>query len=227
MRRRGASDLSSEGSFDAFLGTVTKNGLGMLVLVAMASTFSSQLTLGQGKFKRSLGTPIVQLAPPGTKVVGFECLRGRAFPMEFETFAQADKDFFNASNQGANMDQLAAQYNAQQIAHPYWKLEFKGQGGHPEFPNEPTILLHPKPGPLGETLEEAQKPESVFRKRLQTLDKKNAVVHLRVWADSFKEFRELRDWLQREGYEVGWFPAERPICLLHPVRFPGGPGIKG
>jgi hypothetical protein len=222
MRHRRTSELSSEGSFDSFLGTVTKNGLGMLILVAMASTFSSQLTLGQAKFKHNLGTPMVRTAPLGTKAVGFEIRADRVFPVDYEPIAQIDKDYFGAFDRGANMQETAQQFNAKGFAHAYYKLEFKAQSGEPDLPNEPAIYLHPKPGPLGETLDEAQKPDSVFRKRLQGIDKNTGVVFFRVWSDSFKTFRDLRGWLQQEGYpQIGWAPTEKSMFFLHP-RFGGG-----
>ena len=226
MRRRGASDLSSEGSFDAFLGTVTKNGLGMLVLVAMASTFSSQLTLGQDKFKRSLGTPLIQLAPRDAKSVAFECRGARVVPLEFTALFAPYKAFFTAFDLGQNMEQLAQQYNAKKLGNDYFTFEFKAHSGEGDFPNEPAVLIRPRPS-VGETFAEADKPGSAFRKRLLTIDKNRDVVFLGVRPDSFELFRELREVLQKDGYQVGWLPDEKPILLPHPKRLGPGTPFKG
>jgi hypothetical protein len=202
---------------------VTKNALGMLVLLAMASTVTSQLTLSKKEFKRNLGTPLIRLAAPGAKAVEFECRRERVFPIEADdALKRADSDFFKTVGDG-NSEQVAQQYNARKLTNAYYTFEFKAKSGVQPFPNEPALLWRPRDGAVGETLGAAKKPGSVFRKRLEKIAKGQDVVYLRVWPDSFAFFRELRDWLQMEGHVIGWDPANRPLTWYHPRFYlPGG-----
>jgi hypothetical protein len=221
MRRRD-NHVGFGKSFDSFLSIVTKNGLGMLILIAMASTFSNVQTLGMAKFKRSLGTPIIKQSAPGAKGVYFECVNGRIIPVDFQVIMTAERDFFNAFEQGGNPDTLAAEYNAKGFKNDYYTFEFKARSGEPNLVNEPVILFHPrKDKAVGETLAELEKADSLFSKRLQGLDKAQNVVILFVRAESFPFFRDLRSYLQDKGYQISWQPIDKPLWLLRP-RLGGG-----
>jgi hypothetical protein len=242
MRRRSREIFDK--SFESFLGVVTKNGLGMLILVAMASTFTSEQTLSEAKFRtppsqekektpvaapkvrKTLSTPLYRLAPAGAKSVFFECLGERLFPVDLRAagFANADREFFDAYRKGKNMEQLAQQMNAQAIPHDYYRFEFRAKGGEAPFIQVPIIVCHPKQPGMGEPLDEALKEGSVFRQKIKEflpgVPKDLSVVYLRVWPDSFALFRELREHLEKEGYLTTWEPANKPLWL-------GPPGPAG
>lgn len=65
----------------------------------------------------------------------------------------------------------------------------------------------------GESLEAAMKPTSDFRQLVDGLDT-GTVVTFCVYADSFAEFRVLRDYLHEKGFEV----AARPLPDDMPIR---------
>jgi hypothetical protein len=181
---------------------------------------SFEQVLSQAQFKRSLGTPMLKPAPAGAKAVGFECLGDRAFPVDLASVSKADSDFFAAWDRKENLEALALQFNNQVFLHDYYKFEFKARCLEPDIPNEPVILCHPKEKSMGEDLQSIQKPDSLFRKKLQTIEKGHGVVILRVWSDSFKFFRDLREWLQSEGYQIRWDPVDKPLALYNP-RYSG------
>jgi hypothetical protein len=220
QKKQSSCDLTSEGSFESHLSTVTKNGLGMLVVLAMASTFSGSLTLQEPKFRRELGTPLMKWGGAEAKGVEFECYAGRVFPMNFDAFKEDGLAFLRAYP-GGDMNQLAKKYNTKGYAHDYYRIEFQARSGDPRTPDKPAIQCTPKPS-VGETLDQLQKADSIFRKQLKDFDKTKDVIVLRVWPDSFQAFRDLREILQKEGYQVGWFPEEKPIQLM--LRFGGGLG---
>jgi hypothetical protein len=234
-------------SFDAFLSIVTKNGLGMLILVAMASTFTNdavlseprfqpvrperptrpvlqgdELVLKQPRLKLRMGIPLVKKAAPDAKVLNFECRGERVFPFDFKGIELAYSQFFQAFKDGADMTVKAQQFNAQHLNNEWYNFEFKARCGEPGSPDDPAIYFVPKSKTQGEALGDATKLASLFRRKLQTIDKEKDVVALRVWSDGFEFFRELRAWLQTEGYLIQWTPVETPLFLLHPERYGAG-----
>jgi hypothetical protein len=255
-------------SFDSFLSIVTKNGLGMLILVAMASTFTNEQVLSEPRFKRptgdtvdkktpvvaqvpakapakrTLGTPLVKKAPDNAKVVDFECLGSGVFPIDFKSIDRAYWDFWlelaMAANLdvrsvkdpsawdilqnrlGANIDKRAKQFNAKRLGDEWHTYEFKTRSGEPGFPDEPAMYCLAKSKTQGQSLDEAKKPGSLLRNKLDTIDKNQDVVILWVWSDSFAFFRDLRDWLQSEGYQIGWEPVDRPLYFPPPWQSGGG-----
>ena len=222
MRRRGASDLSSEGSFDSFLSTVTKNGLGMLVLVAMASTFSSQLTLGQAKFKQDLGTPLLKPAPVGLRPEYFECRGNRVFPVEL-SFLQPDVDrFFKFALSPEQKQQVVQELNALKRTNDFHRFVFE-----PDF-NRLKVHLRAREGPGGFSLEDLKAPDSAFGKYLTRLSAHERYLFFDVRADSFPAFREARAFAKAKGFQIGWepMPADREFSFTYGVG-PGGalPGI--
>jgi hypothetical protein len=220
-RRKHPTDPTSDAAFESHLSTVTKLGLGMLILITMATTFSSSLTIAQPKFKRHLGAPVIAAASEKADSRAFECRGERAVPFSLEGMEKDLVQYLSGPIRGDDMEKLAEEYNAKNLAHDYYRFEFQPKSGHPILPNEPGIVLHPKSDTQGETLAELKQPDSKFRKHLEKLDKEKDVVILRVWPDSFAFFRDLRDWLQSEGYQISWHPVATPLQLLHP-RFYGG-----
>jgi hypothetical protein len=222
MARKHPSDPTSDAAFESHLSTVTKLGLGMLILITMASTFSSSLTIAQPKFAHNFRLPLMKLASPDAKGVSFECRNGRCFPVQLTELIPIYREFFDAYEMNQDMDRVAREFNNRNIQHEYFTLDFRAHCGEEEFPDEPAIRCLPKSDTQGETLEELVKEGSVFRKRLETINKEVDVVHLNVWPDSFQFFRDLREWLTKEGYQIGWFPQNRPIVLPRPERLGDG-----
>jgi hypothetical protein len=211
--------MANEGTFDSFLSTVTKNGLGMLVLVAMASTFSSQLTLSQGRFQRNLGTPLVKKAPPGMTPVYYECADNRLRPVEWDSIRGEVSAFLDTF--APNREDLARQYNSRGLGNAYHTFEFKIRGGLRNAPDVPGVLMHPRAKDLGETLVQVKDANSAFRKRLKALDPGRHAVILFVRGDSFEFFRGVREILQQEGFRHGWHPLDEPLI----VTAGGGGGL--
>lgn len=250
MRRR-AHPTGFGKSFDAFLSIVTKNGLGMLILIAMASTFTNETVLSEARFKPvriapptrpllqgddrmlklprmklAMGTPLIKRAQPGAKVVAFECRGERVFPSHFsEILPLADNEFFPKVKTGDNMTALAQKFTAQRYDNEWYNFEFKAKCGEPPFPDDPAVYCVPKAKTQGEGLADAIKLNSLFRSKLPTITKEKDVVSLRVWPDSFLFFRELRDWLQAEGYLIQWIPVETPLFLLPLERYGQGGAV--
>jgi hypothetical protein len=236
MRRRD-NHVGFGKSFDSFLSIVTKNGLGMLILVAMASTITNDQVLSEpGRFKPSraeqptrpllqgdelvlkepllkltMGTPLLKKPPDGAPIAVFECQGDRVFHSDIAAVTQAYEDFFKGFSNGADMDKLAEKFNAQRLGNEWYAFEFKARCK--ELRDEPAIYCVPKSKKQGETLDEAKKPDSFFRYKLYTRDKTKPLVVLRVWPDSFAFLREFRAWLQTEGYGIRWEPVERPSFL--------------
>jgi hypothetical protein len=273
MRRHHHSQIGFGKSFDSFLSIVTKNGLGMLILIAMASTFANVQVLGQARFKRSLGTPMIksiksEQGSEQVKIASFECREGKVFPVETAVITQAYSEFFGAIGRGAKAAELAQSYNAMKFANDFYSFEFIAQynDGTPDaillaqiqtipekrwqkmfqeltpremaffhdplgfkayyadlknaragFGKRPAIRSNHRPSLKSEDLAEALNPDSVFRKRLATVRKEIDVVQLYVWHDSFPFFRDLREWLDKEGYQMSWRPIDRPLVWLAPV----------
>jgi hypothetical protein len=214
-RRKRYSDISSEGSFDSFLSTVTKNGLGMLVLLAMASTVSSQLTLAQPKFKRSLGTPLVKPAPAGLSPVYLDCTKNRVLPIDMD-FLKADVDrYFRAF--GAERDRVARELNAAKRGNAYHEFEF--------IPSGPQLrVLRKAKGPdAGHGLDDfkanAPAVEALFRR----WNPRQQYLYFLVVGDSFEVFREVRQYAQARGFAIGWEPRTSAETLYTTYAFgPGG-----
>jgi len=206
-------------SFDSFLSIVTKNGLGMLILIAMATTFTSEQALSQPKFKKNLGTPLIKMAPPGLKAHLFECRGGRIVPVDTSGIIKQASDFFVAKE--PQLSELARQYNAANLGTEYFTFEFQAQSGDEQYPNLPGILLKPREPARGDTLDDVKNPERPFRQQLKGLDPGKDALILIVRPDSFEFFRAAREVIQHEGFKIGWHPWEKPLQWI-PV---GGGGF--
>jgi hypothetical protein len=229
VRRKHPSDPTSEASFESHLSTVTKLGLGMLILITMASTFSSQLTLSQPKFQHRIGTPMLKSAPPGATLKEFECVAERVFPIQFtQEMRAARREFFDGCDLGLEIEAHVRNMNAKSIPHDYYDFEFKARSGQDTLESflagQPSMVCKPKRKPIGETLAEAQRPDSLFRKHLEGIKKERDVVVLIVRPDSFEFFWKLRDWLHKEGYQINWDPDRFPVELFHFKYYGGGGG---
>jgi len=216
MRRRHGDEIFGK-SFDSFLGVVTKNGLGMLILVAMASTFTSEQTLSQAKFRRDLGTPLVRQAPPGRKAVYFECRGNRVLPIDL-AFVRADIDRIFGKNLFPNA-QIMEELNAQNRMNDYHRIEF-----HPDR-DFVKVLFKPKEGKLGFSLAEfkGKEKQSEFDAYLGRLNSQEQVVYFLVRPDSFEVFRQARDLARSKGFLVGW----GPLAASKEVDFVFGFGLGG
>jgi hypothetical protein len=67
-----------------------------------------------------------------------------------------------------------------------------------------------KPGRLGESWEEIQRPGSAFQRAISSekAKPKDYVVSFSVWPDSYETFRRARSLAWEAGFEVGWYPKE-------------------
>jgi hypothetical protein len=214
MRRRD-NHVGMGKSFDSFLSIVTKNGLGMLILIAMATTFTSEQALSQPKFKKSLGTPLIKTAPPELLQHTFECRGARIVPADGSTISKQVGEFFAAF--GARREELARQFNALGLGNDYYTFEFQSRSGEEPFPDQPAVVFRPRDQVLGDTLEDLKNPEGPFRKRLKSFDPNKDAIILFVRSDSFEFFRAIREVIQREGFRIGWHPVDRPLRMA-----PGG-----
>lgn len=79
--------------------------------------------------------------------------------------------------------------------------------------------LLPVTEPMGDPLEEALSPGSLYRQALAGLKPRDTAITLWIYPDSFQEFRQLREDLHRLGYAV----AARPLTeTLHISGSPQG-----
>ena len=206
-------------SFDSFLSIVTKNGLGMLILIAMATTFTSEQALSQPKFKKSLGTPLIKTAPLNMKPHVFECSGGRIVPIDTNGILNQAKEFFSSLE--PRRSELARQFNDAKLGTDYYTFEFQPRSGDEQFPDFPGILLKPREPPGGDTLDDVKNADKPFRKQLKTLDPNRDALILIVRPDSFEFFRSIREVIQHEGFKIGWHPWDKPLQWI-PV---GGGGF--
>jgi hypothetical protein len=164
----------------------------------------------------------------GSKTIVFECHNDRVFPVDLEKILDEPFQFLLAAYEpGADRQLLVEHYNARAFADPYYRFEFKTKSGSeiPDVRDEPCLVCHPKAESVGESMAEAQLPGSAFRNALKDLDKGKTVIRLRVRSNSFAFFRDLRDLLRGEGYQVGWFPEDGPLQFFHPKFYGGTIGI--
>ena len=69
------------------------------------------------------------------------------------------------------------------------------------------------PGQVGETTDEALRPDSEFRRHLDALDRQQTTVTIWVYPESFPDYRRINDELYRLGFAV----AARPMPVGMPV----------
>lgn len=210
-RRKRSRKVASSGSLDSFLDIVT-NSLGLLILVALLSAFSAQ------GVKVSLGTPIMTDADEGQEVVQFHVINGRILPVDL-AFCEAElTEFFTAADQAS----VAAKYNAGPLANEFHQIELE--------PGEPGIfgiggsyVLTPVSDEVGDAVDDLDQETSEFRTRIEELDSERQWVFFLVSSDSFEQFREFREFVKQQGFEVGWIPYTQG----DPLRFgPGGRGAR-
>jgi hypothetical protein len=77
----------------------------------------------------------------------------------------------------------------------------------------------PAPGQIGETTDDALRPDSEFNRRLNTLDRQQTTVTIWVYPESFPDYRRINDELYRLGFGI----AARPM----PVGMPIGMSSRG
>jgi hypothetical protein len=71
----------------------------------------------------------------------------------------------------------------------------------------------PAPGQVGETTDDALRPDSEFRRHLNTLDRQQTTVTIWVYPESFPDYRRINDELYRLGFGI----AARPLPVGVPV----------
>jgi hypothetical protein len=213
MRRKHSQEIFGK-SFDSFLGVVTKNGLGMLILVAMASTFTSEQTLSQTKFKKDLGTPLVQPSPPGRKVVDYECVGNRVLPFEIDSVEADINAIFGLGD--VVLPRKVQELCARQKSTEHHIFHFA-----PIF-NGVKLIARPHDKDVGFTLAGIKTP--AFANHLEKLDPAKRYLYFHVRPDSFEVFREARDLARAKGFQVGWEPlsAEKELSVIFAV----GPGAQ-
>lgn len=220
MRRKHSQEIFGK-SFDSFLGVVTKNGLGMLILVAMASTFTSEQTLSQSKFKKQLGTPLVQPSPPGRKVVDFECAGNRVLPFELDLLEPDINTAFGIGGFGGLTPEKIQHLNANHKKSEYHAITFE-----PFFAGV-KVIARPKGNDVGFTLADVKAAASLYGTHIDKLDPAKRYLYFHVRADSFEVFREARELARAKGYAVGWEPlaAEKELSVIYSAGPGGQPGI--
>lgn len=209
MARRTRRQMASSGSLDSFLDIVT-NSLGLLILVALLSAFSTQGA------KISLGTPIMTDAPEGLEVNSFEIRGGRIVPIDFEPFDSDLRAFFSRSY--AEQIAFAEQYNPRGVTNGFHRLELHpGEAGPLGIGG--SYALIPQEGVKGDTVEDLLDPGSDLGRRLAQLDHQKQWLFFFVRSDSFEQLREVRRIVSELGFQVGW----TPVRLEDILRFgPGG-----
>lgn len=75
------------------------------------------------------------------------------------------------------------------------------------------FALMPEPSIQGETLDQALSRGSIFRRRLERLDPRSAVITIWTYPDSFDEFRQLK----KELFQAGFATAARPLPHGTPI----------
>jgi hypothetical protein len=220
--RRKDSHVGFGKSFDSFLSIVTKNGLGMLILVAMASTFTSEQTLSgaKSKFKRNLGTPILKPAPFGLKPVYFECQGNRVLPIDLD-FLRGDVDYIFGLGKIPDQQRMQER-NAQKRANDYHMFDF-----HPDV-DRLKVVFRPK-DKAGFHLDEFKKADPAFGKYLGRWNAADKYLFFLVRSDSFQVFREVRDFAKAKGFQIGWDPmaADKELYFVFGFGLGGLPHVDG
>lgn len=216
MRRRHRGEIFGK-SFDSFLGVVTKNGLGMLILVAMASTFTSEQTLTQGKFRRDLGTPMVRFAPPGRKPIDFECRDNRVLPIDVSVVEPDLNRVFGKFDLLPNV-RIIDELNAQGKSSDYHRIEYRADG------NRVKVLFKPRPEKVGFSLAEfkGKERQSGLATYLGRWKGEDHVAIFLVRGDSFEVFRQARDLARDKGFLFYWEPYSADKETAISFGFGGG-----
>lgn len=209
MPRRRRRQRNTRLSHDSMLDIVT-NSLGLLILVATLTAFSSQ------GIKFTLGAPIMYEADASKEVVQFEIREGGLYPIDLEFLEDEFVAFFESEY--ANKVDYAESFNARQVKTDYYELSLgagdPGAGLYSGF-----IKLTPLENAVADRVADLDDPESEIRLKLKTMDPEKQWLFFLVREDSFQAFRKFREYLMAKGYEVGWTPVEDE----EPLEFgPGG-----
>lgn len=208
MARRSRRPLATAGSLDSFLDIVT-NSLGLLILVALLSAFSTQ------GVKIRLGTPIMTEAPESQELVSFEIRGGRIAPIEDEPLLAEIREFVVLD--GSAQITYAEEFNRRQRSDGYHRLELVP--GYLGGLLDSGYKLHPT-NHLGDPVEALRDRTSVVGNKLSKLDPRQHWLYFHVRSDSFEELREARLIAAELGFDVGW----RPLTLDDEMEFTLGGG---
>lgn len=137
----------------------------------------------------------------GRKTVSFVVEEGRISFLDFE---EVDRQLANALQGKSTVVSINVD-----LADSDFRLEGKASQDMLD------LRLVRRPGSPGETWEAAARPDSQFRKKLAQLDPQNVDVDFAVYPDSFEQFRQLRQLVWDNKFDLGWSPqsAGEPIKL--------------
>ena len=155
--------------------------------------------------KISLGTPVMREVDSGLEIVHFQVINGRVLPIEFEQFQARLEEFYG---EFADQAALAARFNSDPLSNGFHAIEFDTAAGG-------SYVLTPVSEAAGDPVEALEEASSDFRTRLEELDPDRHWVFFIVTADSFGPFRDFRDYVKQQGFQVGWLPYE----IDKPLRF--------
>jgi hypothetical protein len=112
----------------------------------------------------------------------------------------------------ADQPALAMRFNSSGQSNGFHTVEFK--------PGEPglfgvggSFILTPVADDTGDEVAALDDPSSEFLTRIDELDPDRQWVFFLVSSESFEQFREFREYVKQQGFEVGWTPyqAGRPL----------------
>jgi hypothetical protein len=175
--------------------------------------------------KLRYNTPV---SAPVTEEAMFECQRGRVTLLDQSALVEIAK-----RDARGKIDQLRTQWGVHDVTTSVGAFRLRyvlerertvldGLGGGPvndafragltAWTAEPVI------DDRGETVEQALKPGSAFRRVIDALDPQQTAVTLWVYPDSFAMYRQLRDWLHGRDVVVAGRPLPNGVPIASSRR---------
>lgn len=158
-------------------------------------------------------TPVSK--PVMSEEIFFECRRGRVSFIDIDSFMMEMRDDVKG-----RLEQLQNSRRIEGVTRTIgaFRLQYQVELAPSLFSTLPDVtggwVVEPVADRRGETLEQALGRTSDFRRVVDYLDPRQAVVTFWVYPDSFALYRQLRDYLYRRDIEV----AGRPLPEGTPIR---------
>jgi len=148
--------------------------------------------------------PNPRMAPKGVKAVQYACRHGRVMPADTEELTKlAMKEIALLQRiqkkQVLDSKDVIAVFNRKKIGTTYFRLRVQILGGYP-------YLLVEHNEKTGGTTQSLRQGQSLFRDRINRLNKNRQYVRYLVWGDSFDTYLAARTHSDRRGLLAGWEP---------------------
>ncbi len=143
-------------------------------------------------------------APKGAQQELFFCRGGRVMYVNVDGLqslaVKLSQQFAKPVNGEINCEQLIKAFSQRAVGNEDFKMTIQVQNAHP------MVILERKPE-AGETLEEMEKENSDFQRKIRTINTRLQYCRFVVWPDSFEAYLKARDIIDERGLLAGWQPT--------------------